>query len=76
MAAAIFFTTLLCKSGIMGERVVSFITLLLAPISYIWSRPNFLHYRLVLVFPTHTTYRKNNKLEKCAGMGLNDFHIK
>ena len=24
----------------------------------------------------HTTYRKNNKLEKCAGMGLNGFHIK
>ena len=24
----------------------------------------------------HTTYRKNNNLEKCAGMGLNGFHIK
>ena len=22
----------------------------------------------------HTTYRKNNNLEKCAGMGLNGFH--
>ena len=26
--------------------------------------------------PTHTTYRKNNNLEKWAGMGLNGFHIK
>ena len=25
---------------------------------------------------SHTTYRKNNNLEKCAGMGLNGFHIK
>ena len=25
---------------------------------------------------THTTYRKNNNLEKCAGMGLNGFYIK
>ena len=24
----------------------------------------------------HTTYRKNNKLEKCVGMGLNGVHIK
>ena len=24
----------------------------------------------------HTTYRKNNNLEKCAGMGLNGFHIR
>ena len=24
----------------------------------------------------HTTYRKNINLEKCAGIGLNDFHIK
>ena len=24
----------------------------------------------------HTTYSKNNNLEKCAGMGLNVFHIK
>ena len=24
----------------------------------------------------HTTYRKNYSLEKCVGMGLNDFHIK
>ena len=23
----------------------------------------------------HTTYRKNNNLEKCAGMGLNGFYI-
>ena len=23
----------------------------------------------------HTTYRKNDNLEKCAGMGLNGFHI-
>ena len=26
--------------------------------------------------PPHTTYRKNNNLEKCAGMGLNGFHIR
>ena len=25
---------------------------------------------------SHTTYRKNNNLEKCMGMGLNGFHIK
>ena len=24
----------------------------------------------------HTTYRKNNNLEKCAGMGLNGFQIR
>ena len=24
----------------------------------------------------HTTYRKNNNLEKCAGKDLNGFHIK
>ena len=28
------------------------------------------------VVSSHTTYRKNNNLEKCAGMGLNGFHIK
>ena len=27
-------------------------------------------------FWIHTIYRKNNNLEKCAGMGLNGFHIK
>ena len=27
-------------------------------------------------FSEHTTYRKNNNLEKCAGIGLNGFHIK
>ena len=26
--------------------------------------------------PVHTTYRKKNNLEKCAGMGLNGFHTK
>ena len=26
--------------------------------------------------PPHTTYRKSNNLEKCAGMGLDGFHIK
>ena len=30
----------------------------------------------VLGGATHTTYRKNNNLEKGAGMGLNGFHIK
>ena len=29
-----------------------------------------------IFFSRHTTYRKNNNLEKCAGMGLNGFHIK
>ena len=27
-------------------------------------------------YKMHTTYRKNNNLEKCAGLGLNGFHIK
>ena len=29
-----------------------------------------------ILYRYHTTYRKNNNLEKCAGMGLNGFHIK
>ena len=26
-------------------------------------------------FFAHTAYRKNNKCQKCVGMGLNEFHI-
>ena len=28
------------------------------------------------MIPYHTTYRKKNNLEKCAGMGLNGFQIR
>ena len=31
---------------------------------------------IIIYISNHTTYRKNNNLEKCAGMGLNGFHIK
>ena len=30
----------------------------------------------LIMDPTHTTYRKNNNLEKCVGMGLNRFQIR
>ena len=32
--------------------------------------------KVIDTISTHTTYIKNNNMEKCAGMGLNGFHIK
>ena len=33
-------------------------------------------YLSFILITLHTTYRKNNNLEKCAGMGLNGFQIR
>ena len=32
--------------------------------------------KILTIEQYHTTYRKNNNLEKCVGIGLNGFHIK
>ena len=49
----------------------------------VWSKPDqnacfdFCAQRQAkLMCQCHTTYRKNNNLEKCTGMGVNGFHIK
>ena len=44
----------------------------------LWFSLNSLAFAILatLYFMYHITYRKNNNLEKCAGMGLNGFHIK
>ena len=44
-----------------------------------WNLNRFTIYNLTPLYRggfLHTTYRINNNLEKCAGMGLNGFHIK